>query len=461
MTNPLMIIYSGGYSLKSGAPYLVPRTGGQGSISWLPVHDRLKTCSLDLFLVLDIKYLDDTGRREGFALPQQEGAGTAPRRLEAIFTSADAAESEQSMISAVVNSMLELSNKRAFDILQLAADLRSGPEAPQVEYLNKSTEHDDSSIEIHSITVRDGNALTSYTKSRPHSFSGRGVGATSTPKRPPAQPLSVLWRSQPKPYGRVKVLPIAWNDTKDVWEPKKELEQLIQVFKSSFFGNVEAIFEIPVGRNARSALKAKITACLRELGRGDLFVVLYNSHAAPDVSRNMTLLRTGHFHQGTVNWTEVVHELNKSPCDVLQILDCCHAATATKGDKIQETTQLIGASNETTQAVEFEGRNETLASCGRDVDTHAGTWSSMPLFARVLADFVPENKLHPPFIQVDHWYHAIDSEVYKAMRVGAKEDVADFWRTPYRKMNPIHYCQDSIPLWTRSGIQELTNGQRQ
>lgn len=162
---------------------------------------------------------------------------------------------------------------------------------------------------------------------------------------------------------------------------------------------------------------------------------------------------------GVVNWTKLAHELNVSPCDVLQVLDCCFAATATKGDNEKRTAELIGASNMTTQLAEFNGRNETLASCGRDYETWAGRLSSMPLFADVLSQFVPEGKSHPDFVTVDHWYHAIDSQVYKSMRLAAGGH-AKFWRTPYRKMNPIHHCQDSIRLWTKSGVRAQKNDRR-
>lgn len=146
----------------------------------------------------------------------------------------------------------------------------------------------------------------------------------------------------------------------------------------------------------------------------------------------------------TVDWTELTSELNRGDCDVVQILDCCYAAGATKGESLvsQETFQaekLAQAANAATDVPEFQGRNETLAACGRDTKTAAGEHSSMKLFASVLHDLA---KKQAEF-SIHEWYSHIDTVV------GGQPTRQ--WCTPYHKMNPPDQSQKSIVLRTKQG----------
>lgn len=100
--------------------------------------------------------------------------------------------------------------------------------------------------------------------------------------------------------------------------------------------------------------------------------------------------------------------LDTAPCDVVQVLDCCFAATAVKSGRHDETKLLDHIHKETPEAA-YRGKNEILASCGRDSETAAGRNSSMPLFAEVLGALA--SKRMP--LSVYSWFHEVDSEVVR------------------------------------------------
>jgi hypothetical protein len=110
-----------------------------------------------------------------------------------------------------------------------------------------------------------------------------------------------------------------------------------------------------------------------------------------------------------VNWTPIARALDRAACDVLQILDCCYAATASKarGNK-KDTGALLDSINSDAESSEYRGTNEYLASSSRDSVAHAGEYSSMRPFAKELRKLAEQGK---PFT-VEEWHHSIDSAIH-------------------------------------------------
>ena len=110
----------------------------------------------------------------------------------------------------------------------------------------------------------------------------------------------------------------------------------------------------------------------------------------------------------TVKWSPIARVLDHAPCDVLQIIDCCFAATATKtrGNR-QDADDLLDSLREDAETSEYRGTNEYLASSSRDNIAHAGKYSSMVPFADELRKLAKQGK---PFT-VQEWYHCIDTEI--------------------------------------------------
>jgi hypothetical protein len=174
-----------------------------------------------------------------------------------------------------------------------------------------------------------------------------------------------------------------------------------------------------------------------------------------------------------INWTEIVKYLDRAPCNVLQILDCCYAATAVKGEAQDEQKldhepyQAIYAEKNGNNAVfnliskdtsetEYLGRNEILASTGRDNPTVSGRHASMYLFAEVLDELARQRA---PF-SVYSWFHEVDRQVvsknsqyHRNNRHEERDDKPvqrDWYYTPFWKLHPKETWPRSIVLRPRA-----------
>lgn len=243
--------------------------------------------------MLDLDYLDNTGERDGFLLPQGQVAEAVPPRVEAIVTATDAPQGQRSLVSALVDHIQSFSDMPAFEILRLANSVNGDSERRRVDYVNKSAEKDAPCIKIHALTTSDDEISPSHpeTKSKPYSGRREAAGG-SISKLNPTQLRTPARSSEPQSYRHVRVLPIAWNNTEDKWSPRRELENLTSVFRESFFGEVHEICGITAGpgNSAFDGVKKAIKTCMHGLGRDDLLILLYNGHASPDESKNMMLL---------------------------------------------------------------------------------------------------------------------------------------------------------------------------
>lgn len=275
-------------------------------------------------------------------------------------------------------------------------------------------------------------------------------------------------------YKSVVVLPISWEpsprsspkEKEDIKQFNGELEKLVQVFRDRLHFSIKTMYKLPQDSVSQETCAEAILTHVNELGKDDLFIVIYNGHGKNDrlypgnllwslvlSPKLMPLTDANHLSRPTLdsytyfNWTKVVQRLNVEECDVLQVLDCCYAGTGTKGEA--ERQMLRYPCMETDQD-QFRGRNEILASCGRDDSAPSGTFASMRIFASELESLARQNNC----FSVDHWYHAIDSHVHvsmvKARKDRSEADAPRWHATPYRKMNPIIEAQNSIRLRRRT-----------
>ncbi|KAF4437383.1 hypothetical protein F53441_13060 [Fusarium austroafricanum] len=186
-------------------------------------------------------------------------------------------------------------------------------------------------------------------------------------------------------YLRVSVLPITWAEV-DRWDAEAELKELLDVFEDHFDLMIESIVKIPNASSAQSSLQARIDEQIDKVGPRGLLIVVYNGHAR---RTDGGMILFGRSSDGqSVNWTEVTHTLNVANCDVVHVLDCCDALSATKGIEAEKQTQvdMARAADLKTNDSEFQGINETLAAGAREERVPAGPDSSMKVFAMVLRE---------------------------------------------------------------------------
>lgn len=147
----------------------------------------------------------------------------------------------------------------------------------------------------------------------------------------------------------------------------------------------------------------------------------------------------------SVNWTEITHTLNIVNCDVVHVLDCCDALSATKGIESNKETQIeiAEAADWNTDDSEYQGINETLTAGGREQRVPAGPDSLMRVFATVLRKMAAR-KIP---ITVLSWHQYIVKELGDIRtRQGYSRHTE-----PHYKINPTHYAGagQSIKLQVR------------
>ncbi|KAK4444251.1 hypothetical protein QBC34DRAFT_187743 [Podospora aff. communis PSN243] len=250
------------------------------------------------------------------------------------------------------------------------------------------------------------------------------------------------WRNQDARFGhyaRVVVLPLIWEITG--FDPAlhvvEDLELLVKTFKDDFGFAVEEIFKIPAGKAIRGhdALEEKIKDLVDQgrgpnvLGAGDLLIVIYSGHGNNTVhSSGRAIWSSGALpnsgypvQRETVDWTQIERNLDTAECDVAQILDCCHAATAAK-------------------APDDRGRNEILAACVRENRTVAGPYCFSRTVTSALKRLAGEGK---PFSFQD-LYERVELDTRKINRSGITTTIP----SPFYKQ--ISHHMSSIMLRPRS-----------
>jgi len=165
--------------------------------------------------------------------------------------------------------------------------------------------------------------------------------------------------------------------------------------------------------------------------------------------------RPGDGSSAEVNWSRIARALDYAACDVLQILDCCFAATATKGRENKESAGALLDSihDDATKSSEYRGTNEYLASSSRDNRSHCGEYSSMRPFANELRKLAEGGK---PFT-VQEWYYAIDTAVVESNEITTANTTRETnkratrgYASPAHKIQPKERARHSIILKPKS-----------
>lgn len=140
--------------------------------------------------------------------------------------------------------------------------------------------------------------------------------------------------------------------------------------------------------------------------------------------------------------------LDHAACDVLQILDCCFAATATKASRDKEDAEaILDSIHDDTESSEYRGINEYLASSSRDSEAHGGKYCSMGPFADQLRKLSQQEKA----FTVQEWHHCIDSAIVESnAQSTATSNYRDRARrgysSPAYKLHPKERLGNSIVL---------------
>ncbi|KAH7110733.1 hypothetical protein EDB81DRAFT_370136 [Dactylonectria macrodidyma] len=145
------------------------------------------------------------------------------------------------------------------------------------------------------------------------------------------------------PYTEVHVLLITWAGN-DLHGVDKEVENLQKVFEQDYKYNSVTLFPIPDDGSHRRGLNEKICKFLNDKAPGNLIIVYYAGHCSPDANgqAQWAALEKG---GPTLPWNPAQQLLFSAACDVLLILDCCHASLITKGSKDEGSRfELIAAS---------------------------------------------------------------------------------------------------------------------
>jgi len=154
-----------------------------------------------------------------------------------------------------------------------------------------------------------------------------------------------------------------------------------------------------------------------------------------------------------VNWTPIARALDHAACDVLQILDCCFAATTAKAlGNIRDAGALLDSIHDDSGSSEYRGTNEYLASSSRASVARAGEYSSMRPFATELRKLAEQGKA----FTVQEWHHCIDTFIV-ASNARSTANTSNFdnrcirgYSSPAYKLHPKERLGHSIILKPKS-----------
>ncbi|KAJ2906221.1 Rhodanese-like protein [Zalerion maritima] len=143
-------------------------------------------------------------------------------------------------------------------------------------------------------------------------------------------------------YTKVKTLLLHWESDDLFVLP--EVQDLGKCFDEVYHFGVE-YFTIPV-ENSHLELMMKIGLFLKECESPDtLLVVYYGGHARIDESRQSTWCATRERESPWLQWSAIQTLLERSPSDVLILLDCCAGAASATFPNGQSVTETISASS--------------------------------------------------------------------------------------------------------------------
>ncbi|RDW58140.1 hypothetical protein BP6252_13551 [Coleophoma cylindrospora] len=145
-------------------------------------------------------------------------------------------------------------------------------------------------------------------------------------------------------YESVYVLLLCWEDGDPKLPVEQELEDLKHVFDEGYHFQTET-WKIP-SKNSHRALSKKITEFveIEDDSRDCLKIVYYGGHGFLSPSRQLmwSNVPDGEPRYQQVKWHAIQATLEDAESDVLLLLDCCAAGTASTDDG-HGVTELIGA----------------------------------------------------------------------------------------------------------------------
>ncbi|CZR55521.1 uncharacterized protein PAC_05409 [Phialocephala subalpina] len=461
--NPFVVYYRGNGFIKNRKPFW--RLGkSSAAVDWLNIQALLENGKPDTILALDCDYgVIPTMNRDGegqsaFCLASTRKSGGKTGKLEIIAAPQRSQNIGQSF-SQTLAGALEERQGSPFSLDRLLADLQKI--MGDVIHKNLSAVANGGKIKITPVCPLVERPNRSKTSGASHGNQDKEIAAAAQKWTEDSRWSTVL-PAREGYYKKVVVLPIAWEISD--WDAKRELEDLKTAFETNFNYQVEETFLISDDANAQQAIETKIgyyvdRALINALSHNDLLIVLYNGHGMDGYKNGCNMMWEGgkqSSHRVPINWTKVVHKLDTAPCDVVQILDCCYGATAIKS-KVMDETKMLDHIHQKTPESEYRGRNEILASCGRDNETAAGSSASMPLFAEVLHTLASKNLP----LSIYSWFHEIDSEVVRRNTQNIPDTQYPRWAqnwyySPSWKCHPKEIWPRSIVLRPKSatGISE-------
>lgn len=123
-----------------------------------------------------------------------------------------------------------------------------------------------------------------------------------------------------------------------------ELEDLEKCFREDYCYDTD-VFAIPT-ENSHLELMLKVGDMVkRHEDKKTLFIVYYGGHARIDDSRQSTWCATRNPNSPWLQWSAIQTLLERSPSDVLILLDCCAGAASATFPSGQSITETISASS--------------------------------------------------------------------------------------------------------------------
>ncbi|KAK3950641.1 hypothetical protein QBC32DRAFT_264097 [Pseudoneurospora amorphoporcata] len=143
-------------------------------------------------------------------------------------------------------------------------------------------------------------------------------------------------------YSKVQALFLHWACDDLFVLP--ELEDLEKCFREDYRYDTD-IFAIPT-ENSHLELMLKIGDMIKQHeDKKTLFIVYYGGHARIDDSRQSTWCATRNPNSPWLQWSAIQTLLERSPSDVLILLDCCAGAASATFPSGQSITETISASS--------------------------------------------------------------------------------------------------------------------
>ncbi|KAH7632302.1 hypothetical protein B0T09DRAFT_320182 [Sordaria sp. MPI-SDFR-AT-0083] len=143
-------------------------------------------------------------------------------------------------------------------------------------------------------------------------------------------------------YSKVQALFLHWACDDLFVLP--ELEDLEKCFREDYRYDTD-IFAIPT-ENSHLELMLKIGDMIKQHeGQKTLFVVYYGGHARIDDSRQSAWCATRNPNSPWLQWSAIQTLLERTPSDVLILLDCCAGAASATFPSGQSITETISASS--------------------------------------------------------------------------------------------------------------------